>query len=75
MDDEDYGNEDDEDATGNEEKDGLSQVDSIERLNGLGRNGKALNTDMANYSKGGKISSLGGSSPKHMRARSTIQGY
>ena len=69
MDDADYDNEDD--GTGQEEKDGMSQVDSIERLNGQGRNGKVLNTDMANYNTNG---SRGGSSliKQNKRARSTI---
>lgn len=71
------------DETNQERKDGidLSNVDSIERLNGAGgRNGKnrlVNNTDMQHYAaRGGKMSSLDGSALRRRpyRARSTIQG-
>ena len=66
------------DETNQEQKDGmdLSNVDSIERLNVGGRNGKKNNTDMQHYgAKGGKMSSLDGSAlRRRQRARSTVQG-
>ena len=53
-------------------KGGLSNISSIERLAGTGRNRNALNTEMLHY--GGNSSLAGGSVMRkhHARARSTI---